>query len=93
MAKAQAALGLSLGLAIVGWLGFDATATTHNESSAFAIHMAISWVPAAILAVGLFFIWRYPLDERRCAIIARRLQRRTQYEKENNLNTHLKPEH
>ena len=69
MTTAQGALGLSL--------GFDATATTHDESSAFAIHLAISWVPAVILSIGLFFIWRYPLDERRCAIIARRLQRRT----------------
>jgi|TARA_B110000114_G_scaffold184850_1_gene229738 MFS family permease len=77
MTTAQGALGLSLGLALAGWLGFDATATTHDESSAFAIHLAISWVPAVILSIGLFFIWRYPLDERRCAIIARRLQRRT----------------
>ena len=76
MVKTQSALGLSLGLALAGWLGFDATVTTHDESSAFAIHMAISWIPAVILALGLFFIWRYPLDEHRCAIIARRLQRR-----------------
>ena len=76
MVKAQSALGLSLGLALAGWLGFDATVTTHDETSAFAIHMAISWIPAVILALGLFFIWRYPLDEHRCAIIARRLQRR-----------------
>ncbi|MDB9724470.1 MFS transporter [bacterium] len=77
MTKAQVALALSLGLALAGWLGFDATATTHDESSAFAIHLAISWVPAVILTLGLFFIWHYPLDEHRCAIIARRLQRRT----------------
>ena len=76
MTKAQLALGLSLGLALAGWLGFDTTATTHDESSAFAIHLAISWIPALILTIGLFFIWRYPLDEHRCAIIARRLQNR-----------------
>ena len=76
MTKAQLALGLSLGLALAGWLGFDATATTHNEASTFAIHLAISWIPAVILTLGLFFIWRYPLDERRCAIISRRLQSR-----------------
>ena len=80
MIKAPVALGTSLGLALAGWLSFDATATIHDESSAFAIHLAISWVPAVILTIGLFFIWRYPLDERRCAIIARRLQRRTQRE-------------
>jgi len=78
MVKAQGALGLSFGLALAGWLGFDAAATTHNESSAFAIHMATSWIPAVILFIGLFFILRYPLDEHRCAIITRRLQRRVQ---------------
>ena len=54
MIKAQVALGASLGLALAGWLSFDATATTHNESSAFAIHLAISWVPVVILTVGFF---------------------------------------
>jgi len=78
MTKAQMALGLSLGLALAGWMGFDVTATTHDESSAFAIHLAISWIPAVILTIGLFFIWCYPLDEHRCAIIARRLQRQAQ---------------
>ena len=77
--KVQVALGLSLGLALAGWLGFDATVTTHDEASTFAIHLAISWVPAVILTIGLFFIWHYPLDEHRCAIIARRLQRRIQH--------------
>ena len=80
MAKAEHALGLSLGLAIVGWLGFDATATVHDESSVFAMHMAISWVPAVFFSIGLFSIWLTPLDERRCAIICRWLQRRAKYE-------------
>ena len=77
MMKAEAALGLALGLATAGWLGFDATATTHNEASGFAIHMAMVWIPCIILAVGLFFIWLTPLNERRSTIIARRLARRT----------------
>ena len=76
MVKAEVALGLSLGLAIAGWLGFEATATTHNEISGFAIRMAMSWIPCAILCVGLFFIWLIPLNEYRSDIIARRLARR-----------------
>jgi len=76
--KAEMALGLALGLAIAGWLGFDATATTHNEASGFAIHMAMVWIPCAILCVGLFFIWLIPLNERRSTIIARRLARRAE---------------
>ena len=56
MIKAQVALGASLGLALAGWLSFDATATTHNESSAFAIHLAISWIQAVILTIGFFYM-------------------------------------
>ena len=67
-----------LGLALAGWLSVAATATLHDESRAFAIYLAISWIPAVILSIGLFFVWRYPLDECSCAIITRRLQRRTQ---------------
>ena len=76
MTKAEAAFGLALGLALAGWLGFDATATTHNETSGFAIRMAMSWIPSAILCIGLFFIWLTPLNERRSGIIARRLAAR-----------------
>ena len=74
--KGGAALGMALGLAIAGWLGFDATVTSHDEKSAFAIHMAISWVPFVISSAGLFFIWLTPLDERRSAIVNRRLNGR-----------------
>lgn len=78
MVKAEAALGMALGLAIAGWLGFDATATEHNAQATFAIHMAVSWVPVGLASVGLYFIWHYPLNERRSAIIHRRLSRRQQ---------------
>jgi Na+/melibiose symporter-like transporter len=72
----EAALGLALGLAIAGWLGFDATATTHGEGSGFAIRIAISWIPCVFMSLGFFFIWRLPIDERRAGIIARRLANR-----------------
>ena len=74
--KFEIALGLALGLAIAGWLGFDATATTHGEASGFAIRMAMSWIPCVFMILGFFFIWRLPIDERRAGIIARRLANR-----------------
>ena len=76
MTKAELALGTGVGLAIAGWLGFDATETIHGESSAFAIYMAISWVPSIFFSIGLFFIWLIPLSEYRCKIIHRRLSTR-----------------
>jgi Na+/melibiose symporter-like transporter len=73
MVKANAALGMAIGLAVAGGLGFDASATSHDAQSGFAIHMAVSWLPVALGSLGLFFIWKFPLDERRSAIIYRRL--------------------
>ncbi|ETN91609.1 Glucuronide permease [Gammaproteobacteria bacterium MOLA455] len=73
LVKFELALGLALGLAIAGWLGFDATVTTHGESSGFAIRVAMSWIPCAFMCLGFFFVWRLPIDERRAGIIARRL--------------------
>ena len=89
--KAESALGISFGLAIAGWLGFDATLTSHSEQSSFAIHMAISWLPCVFLLLGLCFIWRYPLDERRTAIIHRRLANRVLREASGQLSNALIP--
>ncbi|ETN92762.1 Glucuronide permease [Gammaproteobacteria bacterium MOLA455] len=76
LTKFEMALGLALGLAIAGWLGFDATETNHGEASGFAIRMAMSWIPCVFMCLGFFFIWRLPIDERRAGIIARRLAAR-----------------
>ena len=93
--KFEIALGLALGLAIAGWLGFDATATSHDDSSGFAIRMAMSWIPCVFIGLGFFFIWFLPIDERRAGIIARRLaarvSRESAQEKENNQSERLSP--
>ena len=78
LSKVQVALGTGLGFGLAGWLGFDATATVHDEQASFAIRLAFSWVPAVIMSFALIFIWFMPLDERRCAIIKRRLDQRAQ---------------
>ena len=93
--KFEMALGLALGLAIAGWLGFDATATSHDEASGFAIGMAMSWIPCVFMSLGFFFVWRLPIDERRAAIIARRLaargSRESAQETKNNKSEALSP--
>lgn len=76
--KAQGAVGGALGLAAAGWLGYDATATEHSEASALGIRMAVSWLPLAISSIALIFIWLIPLDERRNAIVRRRLNCRAE---------------
>ena len=93
--KAELALGIALGLAIAGWLGFDATASSHSDQAVFAIRMAVSWIPFVIFLIGCYLIYMIPLDERRSAIVARRLagrvSRESAQEKENNKSEALSP--
>jgi GPH family glycoside/pentoside/hexuronide:cation symporter len=74
--KLEGALAVSLGLALAGWLGFDATATEQTTEGAFAIRFTMCWLPAGITALGLYFIAKYPLTDSHMAIIGRRLQQR-----------------
>ena len=74
--KIGSALGLSAGLALAGWLGFDATATQQTADGTFAIRFATCWLPMAITCLGLYFIAKTPLSEAKMEIIGRRLQAR-----------------
>ena len=74
--KIGAALGVSAGLALVGWLGFDATATQQTADGTFAIRFTMCWLPMAITGLGLYFIAKTPLSEAKMEIIGRRLQAR-----------------
>lgn len=76
MVKIEVALGASLGLALAGWLGFQATEPTQTAQGAFAIRFTMCWVPMVIIGLGLYFIHKTPLNEARTAIIGRRLEKR-----------------
>lgn len=76
LSKTQGALGMALGLGMAGWFGYDAAATVHDESSAFGIILSTSWIPSLIALVGIIFVQCLPLNERRNAIVRRRLDAR-----------------
>ena len=76
MMKTEAAIAGALGLAIAGWYGFDATATSHSEQSVFGITLAIAWLPLAFAALGLVAVFLLPMNERRHKAIRRRLDAR-----------------
>ena len=71
--KAIVGLGGALGLAIVGWYGFDATAQVHSDESIEGLHLAIAYLPALLMFVALFAIVKNPLNARRHRIIGQRL--------------------
>ena len=73
MYKTTVAIGTALGLGIAGWYGFDATKTVHSEQSTFALTFAIAWLPSLLGSLSLIFILVSPINERRHAIISRRL--------------------
>lgn len=78
MIKVEVALGISAGLALAGWLGFDAGSTEQTSEGVFAIHFAMCWLPMVITAMGLYFIFKLPLNEARMEVISRRLEKRAQ---------------
>mgnify|MGYP000498021732 FL=1 len=75
--KAAGALGGALGLAISAWVGFDPTATTHNDMAISGVRFTIAWIPALFIFVSIFFIARVPITTHHHAVIRRRLDSRS----------------
>ena len=76
IAKSNTALGGAVGLAIAGFYGFDAAATSHSDDSLFGLRLAMIWLPASVLLLSVFFIILNPINTRRHAIIRRQLDAR-----------------
>jgi len=76
MLKIQMAIGGGLGLAIIGWLGFDMNAINHSATSILGLKLSISWLPVLFMIPALVCIYHIPLSERRMVIIHRRLAQR-----------------
>lgn len=71
--KANVAIGGALGFMTAGAYGFDPTAATQNVSTSFGMHLAIAWLPAAIVLLSIPFVLSIPINARRHSIINRRL--------------------
>ncbi len=74
--KVNSGIGSALGLAIAGFFGFDATAATQSASGRFGLLLGFSLLPALFLVVAALWIWRFPIDRRRHAVIVKALERR-----------------
>lgn len=53
------------GIALIGWLGFDATAATQTSAGAFGIRLISVILPAIGLALASLLYWTYPLTRAR----------------------------
>jgi Na+/melibiose symporter-like transporter len=65
--KGTYALGVTIGLSLVVWFGFDSLAdprnTTNSEFSLLMVACVYSVIPALFKFVGMPLLWSYPLTE------------------------------
>ena len=74
--KALGGFGGALGLALIGWYEFDASAITNSEKSVFGLRLAIGYLPALLMISALAIIIKTPISARRHFIIQKRLSQR-----------------
>jgi len=74
--KTATGVALGLGLAIVGWFGFDATATTQTPSAIFGMKLVCAWLPALGLAGMIPLLWTFPITRATHADMVARLEAR-----------------
>ena len=74
--KVSFAGALALGLWLSSTLGFDPQAAEQTAQGVFALQLVMAWLPATFFILSIV-LWRLiPMDERRHAIIRKRLDQR-----------------
>jgi Na+/melibiose symporter-like transporter len=76
LGKSLLSVTAALGLAVAGWLGFDATASEQTFWGGFGIRLTSMWLPALGFAMSVPLIWWFPLNRARQAEIREALRRR-----------------
>jgi Na+/melibiose symporter-like transporter len=61
---------------VVGFAGFDPQLPAQPQSATTALLVVYCGIPALLLAIAATLIWRFPIDARRQAVIAKRLAAR-----------------
>lgn len=74
--KLSVALGVLLGTAIPAAFGFEPAAETQGESGLLALRAVYGFVPAALMAVGAPFLWRFPITRERQEALRREIDAR-----------------
>ena len=74
--KANFGLGGALGLAIAGLFGYDVAAETNSDTAIRALMVSFSLLPASLILISMVVVHFFPIDERRHAIILKRISTR-----------------
>jgi len=78
LSKAAGAIGVALGLSIVGWFGFVVSDTHFSDNAIWGLKVSIAAIPAVLGGLSLVFMVMTPINERRHRIIKRKLASRLQ---------------
>lgn len=62
LTKSLTGVSSALGLAALGWFGFDVTAGEQSPMGALGIRLMTLWLPALGLAISAPIIWRFPIN-------------------------------
>ena len=73
--KSITGLGMGLGMMMIGWFGFDATASEQSMTGIFGIKMAYAFVPAVVGMLAVPLLLRHEITRARHAQIVRELER------------------
>ena len=74
--KGSVALGGALGLALAGWLGFDATSSIQSEGGVMGLYAALAYGPCLFFLLAIVFVFLNPINEVRHQTIRKRLDRK-----------------
>lgn len=74
--KSLQGVAAAIGVAMIGFFGFDATATVQSASGVFGLKLAFAIAPAVGLIGAALIIWNYPLTRARVAEIQASLAER-----------------
>jgi len=70
------ALGGAVGLGLAARLGFDPSMHEQTARGVLALHIVMAWLPSILLVAAIVLIQFIPMNERRHAVIRRRLDQR-----------------
>ena len=71
--KIAASIGSALGLALIGWAGYDATASEQTADATNALLMSMMWLPSGLTLAAIVLIFINPINAHRHGVIRRRL--------------------
>lgn len=75
--KTTSGLGAGIVLALIGYFGFDATASTQSETAVRGVRLAFIALPALLAVAAFILAIRTPITQHRHEVIRRRIESRS----------------